>query len=188
MTLLCPPSHSSPGLHPNSLVVSAPEYQSLIKIIKGNSKQQPVKSWLSPFYAFWHWMTYYCAIRGEKRGHGATVMVRHVQNANSKQRMRWTDKYCSFPEIMSPSSTPNSLTPKKRRFIFIYMVDFSSALSWRQSQMMLGWAETLWGRKGRSSWRKRLEWSSHFGYRTSDAKWIFESKPDKARRLWREAV
>lgn len=133
--------------------------------------------------------------RGKKRtprhGDGAPR-----ENANSKQRMRWTDKYCSFPEIMSPHYTPNALSPKRAAillhthiYIYIfYIVDFSSALSWRQSQMMLVWAETLWGRKGGSSWRKRLEWSSHFGYRTSEAKWIFESKPDKARWLWREAV
>lgn len=37
------------------------------------------------------------------------------------------------------------------------------------------------GEEEGSSWRKKLKWSSHFRYCTSDAKWIFDWKPDKAR-------
>lgn len=48
-------------------------------------------------------------------------MVRHVQNANTKQRMRRTDKYCSFPEIMSPPPPPPTPSPQKEGiYIYIY--------------------------------------------------------------------
>ncbi|TKS77886.1 hypothetical protein D9C73_013290 [Collichthys lucidus] len=47
--------------------------------------------------------------------------MRNVQNVNSKQRMRWTDKYCSFPEIMSPSLHPQLPHPKKQGiYIYVY--------------------------------------------------------------------
>lgn len=61
---------------------------------------------------------------GKKRGHGAAVTVRHVQNVNPKQRMRWTDKYCSFPEIMSPPRLPPlhpQLPQPKKHGIHIYI-------------------------------------------------------------------
>lgn len=44
-------------------------------------------------------MTYYSALHRGEGGHGDGAPR---ENANSKQRMRWTDKYCSFPEIMAP--------------------------------------------------------------------------------------
>lgn len=53
-----------------------------------------------------------------KRGHGATVTVHRVQNVNPKQRMRWTDKYCSFPEIIS-SPSPSSAPTQKGRDMYL---------------------------------------------------------------------
>lgn len=64
------------------------------------------------------------AERGEKkRGHQAAVTVRHVRNVNPKQRMRRTDKYCSFPEMMCPLLLlhPRPPHPKNQAHIYIYI-------------------------------------------------------------------
>ncbi|MED6270171.1 hypothetical protein CHARACLAT_007251 [Characodon lateralis] len=51
------------------------------------------------------------------------VTVHHVQNANPKQRMRRTDKYCSFPEMMP--TAPHPFSPPyqhpKNLGLYIYM-------------------------------------------------------------------